>query len=247
MTDGGCPILDYAVYRYDDSTLVPFTNVNPSPTYTRNDPYTLKFTCTMFPALALAGDSFSFFIVATNQQGSVQSLNSPPFILADKPGTPAAGPSSDATVTNQNQIKVTFSAVGSDGGSTILSYEVQKGTTALNDFETIVGGDPYSLALQFTVTKGIVKGQTYTFRYRAINKVGAGEWSDITQIVAASVPAAPPQPTYDSSTDTTITINLTPTTDNGGSKILEHRLYRDDGDLSTDITFHLSLYDRYSL
>jgi hypothetical protein len=38
-------------------------------------------------------------------------------VLASVPDTPAAGPVSDTTVTNANQIKVTYTTVADDGGS----------------------------------------------------------------------------------------------------------------------------------
>ena len=44
------------------------------------------------------------------------------------------------------------------------------------------------------INDGIVKGKTYRIRYRAINSIGAGEWSDIAYIPAATVPLAPPRP-----------------------------------------------------
>jgi hypothetical protein len=81
------------------------------------------------------------------------------------------------------------------------------------------------------VTKGIVKGKTYTFRYRAINMVGAGAWSDYTPVVAAGIPTAPPSPTYVSSTDSTITLAFQLSSDNGGSLILNYIIKVDDGAL----------------
>ena len=126
--------------------------------------------------------------------------------LASVPDAPADGPQSDPAVTNAYQIKVTYDEVVDDGGSPILSYELQMGSSILKDFITISGLDPQTLSLYFIVTKGIEKGKTYAFRYRAINAVGAGDWSPITQINAASIPAAPPRPTYVSSTDTSITL-----------------------------------------
>lgn len=59
-----------------------------------------------------------------------------------------------------------------------------------------MGADPYTLHLEFTVTNGIKEGMNYIFRYRAINIIGAGEWSDQVLLKAASVPSAPPKPTY---------------------------------------------------
>jgi hypothetical protein len=62
---------------------------------------------------------------------------SAPMILASIPGTPAAGPVSDPLVTNKNQIKITYATVTVDGGSPILSYELQMGTATLQDFVSV--------------------------------------------------------------------------------------------------------------
>jgi hypothetical protein len=78
------------------------------------------------------------------------------------------------------------------------------GSINLNDFVSISGVNPSTLSLSFIVTQNIIKGKTYVFRYRAVNYVGPGPWSSTTQIIAASVPAAPPKPTYLFSTDTSI-------------------------------------------
>jgi hypothetical protein len=92
----------------------------------------------------------------------------------------------------------------------------------LNDFVEIVGGDPYTLQIYFVVTKGITIGDDYAFRYRAINAVGPGEWSDTAILKAATIPSIPGKPYYIGSTATTITLGLPETIDNGGSKIREY-------------------------
>jgi hypothetical protein len=58
------------------------------------------------------------------------------------------------------------------------------------------------------VTQGIKAGQSYVFRYRGINAVGPGPWSDLIEVMAANVPQAPPKPYYISSTSTSITIGF---------------------------------------
>ena len=133
-------------------------------------------------------------------------------------------------------MKIVYNAGLGDGGMPVLSYELQIGSLSLNDFSTVVGGDPYTLQLSFVVTTNITKGELYTFRYRAINQVGAGDWSPIAILQAATVPSAPGQPQYVSSTATTITLALTHSTDNGGNKIIQHILKRDDGDLASAIS-----------
>ena len=117
------------------------------------------------------------------------------------------------------------------------------GSSLLKDFVTISGSDPQTLSLYFVVTNNIEKGKTYAFRYRAINAVGAGGWSDVTEINAATIPAAPPKPTYVSSTSTTITLSFGLSADNGGSKIIRYYIYRDLGDLSSSISTEVTAYD----
>jgi hypothetical protein len=109
------------------------------------------------------------------------------------------------------------------------------GSLTLNDFQTIIGGNPYTLQNYFVVTYGIIKGQSYAFRYRGINAIGPGLWSDIAILKAATVPAPPGEPYYISSTSNSITIGFLPSLDDGGSLINEYRLFRDAGNLTSDI------------
>lgn len=131
-----------------------------------------------------------------------------------------------------------------DGGLPLLSYELQMGRPGtLNDFVEVTGGDPYTLQNYFIVTRDIIMGQDYAFRYRAINAVGPGEWSDTVILKAATVPSPPGKPYYIGSTATTVTLGLPETTDNGGAKIRSYQLFRDSGDLSSDITTEVTAYD----
>lgn len=82
----------------------------------------------------------------------------------------------------------------------------------------------------------------YAFRYRGINAVGQGAWSDLVLVRAATIPIAPPAPYYISSTATTITLGFLPTEDNQGSKITRYSLLRDSGDLQSGINVSVSNY-----
>jgi hypothetical protein len=97
---GGCPIDDYEVQRDNKGAESAWEVVNPSPTYNRQDPYTLVFMCTIFPSDAQVGDIYKFRIIASNVQGQVTSIISRPMTLAAIPGAPSAGPLSDAATTN---------------------------------------------------------------------------------------------------------------------------------------------------
>ena len=102
------------------------------------------------------------------------------------------------------------------------------------------------MQISLYVTRGIEKGQEYAFRYRAINIIGPGEWSEISVLKAATTPLAPPKPSFVSATDTSITIVLEETYDNGGSEILYYKLFRDGGDLSTPVNIEVTDYDGFS-
>lgn len=140
---------------------------------------------------AVKGSTFLFKIVAFNTQGNVASLPSSPMYLASVPDAPSNAPTSDPTVTTGYYIKIVYGSVIANGGMPVLSYELQIGSLFLNDFLSVVGADPYTLQLSFVVTTNIRKGEFYTFRYRAINQVGAGSWSPVATLQAATVPAPP--------------------------------------------------------
>lgn len=249
MIDGGCPIFDYLVQRDEDGTGQIWTEVNPDALYphSRNDSYVREFVCDMFPATAVAGDPFLFRVIARNTQGTVTSVESAVMYLASVPDKPAQPPTSDASVTSRTQIKVDYQTVPGDGGLPLLSYELQMGTPGtLNDFLEIVGGTAYTLQTYFIVTRNIVQGEDYAFRYRAINAIGTGPWSDIVILKAATYPSQPGLPYYISSTADSITLGLPETIDNGGAKIRRYELFRDDGDLSSAITTQVADYDGVS-
>ena len=94
-----------------------------------------------------------------------------------------------------------------------------------------MGAQPSTLSLEFLVNTGVVKGEDYTFRYRAINKVGAGPWSAVATVKAAGKPTAPAKPKLIACSATSVTLEFNQTSvDNGGSKILSYKLLRDTGD-----------------
>jgi hypothetical protein len=97
LDDGGCQIFDYAIYIDSDGTGAgPWSEVNP---LRRNDPTLDEFESEIFPAGAVLGGHFVFKIIATNRQGSIESLFSAPLIYAGVPAAPSAAPASDADVT----------------------------------------------------------------------------------------------------------------------------------------------------
>jgi hypothetical protein len=106
--------------------------------------------------------------------------------------------------------------------------EIDDGTGG--DFVAVVGLNESYLRLYYTTDANITKGVTYRLRYRAHNSIGWGPYSDISYILAATVPLAPPEPTYVSSTSTYITLNIPRSLDDSGSPITGYKLFVDSGD-----------------
>ncbi len=84
-------------------------------------------------------------MVAYNLQGSVTSTVSAAMLLASVPDKPTSPPVADPDLTNGYQIRVEYNVVPGNGGTPLLSYELQIGSLNLNDFVSVVGNDPHTL------------------------------------------------------------------------------------------------------
>lgn len=85
-----------------------------------------------------------------------------------------------------------------------------------------------TLETQVTVN-GLTKSFIYRVRYRAINQIGSGDWSDIGFLRAASVPAPPPTPIVTYVDATQIDLQLSISSDDGGTGISQYHLYINEG------------------
>ena len=120
----------------------------------------------------MKGDVFAFYVEAINKQTSLDSDVSAPFILASVPATPTNAPGVVSDLTDETQVTVSYESISDDGGSDILSYELQMGDEKqLNNFVTVSGVDPTSLSLQFTVTRNIVKGNYGMIKTLALSSI----------------------------------------------------------------------------
>jgi hypothetical protein len=75
-----------------------------------------------------------------------------------------------------------------NGGTQIIGYNMQIDDGNNGEFTSIIGGADNSLDTNVLVTAGIAKGKIYRAKYRAINSIGAGAFSAITYIPAATAP-----------------------------------------------------------
>lgn len=130
-----------------------------------------------------------------------------------------------------------------NGGSEITSYSLEIDDGTGGDFVAVVGLHSSYLRLYYTSNANITKGVTYRLRYRAQNSIGWGPYSDISYILAATVPQAPPEPTYVGSTSSYITLNVPRSLDDSGSPITGYKLFVDSGDDFSSSYTQVSDYD----
>ena len=225
----GCPLTGFAIFRDTGNNDALTVQVDPSNVGSKPSlrQYTVDY-------LGPVSASFRFKIRAFNYDGYTDSR---PLmvVLSAVPDTPLTGPISDATVTDNSKIKVNYgpSSVSQNGGSEILSYELQKDDGAGGAFESLIGAASNSLETTYTIAYNITGGGLYRFRYRCLNVNGWSGWSPPTYIRAATVPVRPPAPVFVTATATSITLSLSPSSDDRGSHISTYRLSRNTGGTST--------------
>ena len=129
------------------------------------------------------GQPYRFRVRAVNSVGAgAASAASPNITPATEPGAPTG---LGATVSDQ-EVDLIWTAPASNGGATILRYEYE---LDLSETWTSTGGTTTS----YTVT-GLTNGQSYTFRVRAVNRVGAGLASSSRSATPTSTVLAPDTP-----------------------------------------------------
>ncbi len=71
----------------------------------------------------------------------------------------------------------------------------------------------------------VVKGATYKLRYRAMNSMGAGAYSDTAYIVAVSAPSEPSGPVLIASSDDSISLGIPRVSDSGSLREASYELW----------------------
>ena len=113
----------------------------------------------------------------------------------------------------QNSAQIKWSPHELDGGSPILAYEVQMSG------EQVYKGNDLACTLN-----GLLPDKKYFAQIRALNRIGAGEWSEPLEFVSgAGAPDAPQPPTVLAKSANCISVNWTEPSCNG-LPITEYRL-----------------------
>lgn len=158
------------------------------------------------------GTSYTFTVTAIYAGGDgTPSAPSNAVTPADVPGAPTTlvARAGDTTAT------VSFAAPASDGGSPITLYRVRTGGVVVAS----------AMASPITVT-GLTNGQRYYFTVQAVNVVGGGPLSAVSNAVTpapATVPGAPTGVTA-AAGNTSATVSFTAPVSNGGSVITGYKV-----------------------
>jgi len=90
--------------------------------------------------------------------------------------------------------------------------------------------------------RNLVKGRLYRFAYRVKNVNGWSPMSDFTSIRTSVQPSQPDAPTLISATGTSITLQFYKPKDNGGSEVYQYKLFRNNGNASTNPEIEVTSY-----
>ncbi len=192
LLNGGAPILGYRVYV--DGQLLNASLIHDSRE--------------IIPGLAMK--SHSIKITAVNSAGEGPPVEAHFHLNAMVPGEPSGISVSSAG----RDVSVVWKAPASDGGSSILGYNVYRNGVQQN--QSLSAGTSYTV-------KNLSAG-TYTFYVVAVNAVGPGNPSSSVSICLKTAPDPPENICADVSGQT-VTVSWAAPQKDGGSMILGYNVY----------------------
>lgn len=210
--------------------------------YDLTEPFTTAYDIDMDIPSAVIGATYRVKVGAYNRVGEVIS-DSVAAVLASVPSTPTP----PTSVSDGSYLDIIMSIPASNGGSPITSYQLQIKYQPSDDWITELGATQDNIHLVFRVSRTIPQGQRVEARYRARNENGWSSYSNSAYLQMVGPPEMPERPTYLSSTGTTITVAITPVSDNNGAFVTKYYLFRDAGDYASEVNIPVSNYDGVEL
>lgn len=207
--DGGSAILNYNIY-IDDGNAGAFGSAINNGLSLTYDTSSLTLT---------AGLTYRFKYSAVNSQGEGPLSDGVAILLAQTPSAPQTLTRVEVTTLAAGNIKVTWQAPASDGGSTISGYNVYLSGKLLYQAKNT----EYNYTFY-----GLTVGTSYSVGVSAVNVVGESTQSTLT-VLAASVPSKQSWPYWKSSTTESIEVQWSVPSYDGGSPVIGYQVRRDDG------------------
>uniref|UniRef100_A0A1I7VVS1 non-specific serine/threonine protein kinase n=1 Tax=Loa loa TaxID=7209 RepID=A0A1I7VVS1_LOALO len=141
------------------------------------------------------GKQYRFRVRAENVMGLSEPLVGAPVVAKDPFDRPGPPSTPEIMGYSRNQISLLWNPPNNDGGSPILGYVIEKFEKGGNDWTPVKMR--LTKSTEATVT-GLIEGETYQFRVRAINLAGEGEPSGNSEPTVCrpfvTPPDAPDQP-----------------------------------------------------
>lgn len=200
--DGGAPVLGYVIWRgASPGELAHYQVVGDVASYT--------------DLLVSDDETWYYAVTAFNQAGNgtaSATVGNATFGLA-------SAPLSIATAFGDGNVTVTWEAPADDGRTPITGYVIEYVHALIGQF-ALPGPDDRSWHIT-----GLTNGWEYSFRVRAVNSVGEGEWSSLRYDVPATVPGTPRNLTAAGSAGSISLAWMAPGDDGGNASSL-YNIYR---------------------
>ncbi len=205
--DGGSPVIEFTVHRSDGETTIKYTIGSGSTECNDTD--------------VINGNRYWYQVSSRNEMG-----NSPLSIsVIGDPIGPPLPPNDLIADSSSGTVKLTWKAPYHNGGSKLLGYRVYRNSDG-EEWMRIIDLD--NLAETYT-DRYLDNGKTYGYRVTAYNKIGESPFSNTVEVEPLGPPGMPndldliPGDGY-------IEVTWKEPYHNGGSQILNYRLYRGEGE-----------------
>ena len=172
------------------------------------------------------GEVFFVALTASDSTGLSGLVdNKAPILIVDPPPTAPGAPTIASVAPGVQSLTVEWTAPDDSGGREVTSYDARHIETSAD--ETVDTNWTVAQAwtsgdgdLSHTIT-GLVSGTQYDVEVRAVNSVGAGDWSDTA---TGTPPTLPGPPTIDKSTAavTALTVEWSAPADDGGAEVTSY-------------------------
>ena len=154
------------------------------------------------------GTAYFFRLRAVNSQGAGTASTEVSVIPNNGPTTEPGVPGNLTSISGDHQVTLSWEAPSHTGASDITGYEYQKSPTSgeFGDTWTEVSGERGASEV---IVPHLTGGTTYSFRVRAVNSQGAGDFTEVSAIAYDGPTAEPGVPTNLSiiSGDRQVTLN----------------------------------------
>lgn len=223
MTDGGAAITNYTVHRGETSgSEVPIGSVGIA--YAFND-------------TALRNEQRYYYRVSARNAMGEGNLSGEADAMPT--GTPSAPLNIQATA-GYRQITLSWTAPASDGGSVIEGYRIYRGNSSGGESLLNIVGNVTTY-----VDWGLVRGQQYYYEITARNARGEGPPSVEINGTPIGKPG-PPIGLTATAGNAQVTLAWSPPSDDGGSAVMNYRIYRSFSSLGETLLTTLGNVTGYS-